>query len=49
MPPKTRPCKKVCGGENQFMAQQAQETVHKIFKEGREPPWLGASIMQCHN
>jgi hypothetical protein len=31
------------------MAQQAQETVHKMFKEGREPPWLSASIRQYHN
>ena len=32
--PKTIPCEKMDGGENQFMAQQVQETAHKIRKEG---------------
>ena len=36
-------------GENKLMAQQVQETVHKICKECRELPWLSAAIMQYHN
>ena len=36
-------------GEDKLMAQQVQETVHKIRKEGRELPWPGATVMQYHN
>ena len=35
-------------GENKLMAQQVQETVHKIGEEGWEPSWLGAAVMQYH-
>ena len=36
-------------GEDKLMAQQVQETVHKIRKEGRELPWPGATVLQYHN
>ena len=36
-------------GEDKLLAQQVQEAVCKIRKEGRELPWLGATIMQYHN
>ena len=35
--------------ENQIMTQHVQETAYKIRKEGLEPPWLGAAVMQYHN
>jgi hypothetical protein len=38
-----------CDGEDKLMAQQVQESVNKMRKEGRELPWIGATVMQYHN
>ncbi len=36
-------------GEDKLMAQQVQEAVHKIRKEGRELSRIGATVMQHHH
>jgi hypothetical protein len=36
-------------GENKLMAQQVQETIHKVWKESRELHWFGSVIMEYHH
>ena len=38
-----------CGENKLMMAQQVQETVHKVWEEGWELSWLGTAVMQHHN